>query len=213
MAERPGYIMPSADACPRPLTEREAQDVFAVIAAMGDRIAFRYLLEGCECRAQLMIEELLARGIRPGRAWAVMVGRPLVVASPDAPKRRIKWLNHTAPTIALDDTLDGARVIDPSVTSQGPLTLTDWATAMGVRALLTVEAPLSQAQILAVQRERALAGLELDAVVFHLPLGQAPIPEKGGSGFVIGPDPEEGGSAFAHRKMAEYLTRQQPRGN
>jgi hypothetical protein len=102
MAARPGYITPSSDMPPRPLTESEAQDVFAAIAAMGDRIAFRYLLEGCECRAQLMIEELLARGISPGRAWAVMVGRPLVVRSPDAPKRLIKWLNHTAPTVALD---------------------------------------------------------------------------------------------------------------
>ena len=40
-----------------------------------------------------MIEELLARGITPGRVWAVMVGRPLVVPSPDVPKRLIKYLN------------------------------------------------------------------------------------------------------------------------
>ena len=210
MAEPPGYITPSSDMPPRPLTESEAQDVFAAIAAMGDRIAFRYLLEGCESRAQLMIEELLASGISPGRAWAVMVGRPLVVPSPDAPKRLIKWLNHTAPTVALDATLDGVRVIDPGVTAKGVLTLADWATAMGTRSVLISEVPLSQEQILAMQRERALAGLELDAILFHLPLGQAPIPEKGGSGFGIGPDPAEGSGSFARRKMAEYLTRQQP---
>src|SRR5436190_17840311 len=119
MAERPGYLTPSSDVPSRPLTESEVQDVFAAIAAMGDRIAFRYLLEGCECRAQLMIEELLARGINPGRAWAVMVGRPLIVPNPAAPKRLIKWLNHTAPTIALDATLDGVRVIDPRRDHQG----------------------------------------------------------------------------------------------
>jgi hypothetical protein len=209
MAELPGYITTASHIQPRPLTESEAHDVFTAIAAMDDRIAFRYLLEGCECRAQLMIEELLARGIRPGRVWAVMVGRPLVVSSPDAPKRRIKWLNHTAPTVALNATLDGVRVIDPAVSTKGTLTLADWAAAMGTKSIRISEVPLSQAQILAIQRERALAGLELDVVLFHLPLGQAPIPEKGGSGFVIGADPEEGCSVFAHRKMVDYLARQQ----
>jgi hypothetical protein len=91
--------------------------------------------------------------------------------------------------------------------------LLDWATAMRVKSILISEVPRSQEQILAIHSERALAGLELDAVLFHLPLGQAPIPEKGGSGFVLGPDPEEGCGSFARRKMVEYLTRQQPRDN
>jgi hypothetical protein len=38
------------------------------MAAQGDRIAFRYLLEGCECRSQLMIEFVEGMGIEPGRA-------------------------------------------------------------------------------------------------------------------------------------------------
>jgi hypothetical protein len=54
-----------------------------------------------------------------------MVGRPLVVASPGAPKRLIKWLDHTTPTIALDGTLDGVRAIGPGVTSKGPLGVND----------------------------------------------------------------------------------------
>ena len=141
MTQRPGYITLSSDVPPRPLTQTEAQDVFTAIAAMSDRIAFRYLLEGCECRAQLMIEELLARGISPGRAWAVMVARPLVVPSPDAPKRLIKWFNHTAPTIALDATSDGVRVIDPGVTTTGTLTLADWAAEMGTKAILISQLP------------------------------------------------------------------------
>ena len=41
----------------QPLTQEQAQAVFEAMAALGDRIAFRWLAEGCECRAQLMIEE------------------------------------------------------------------------------------------------------------------------------------------------------------
>ena len=52
-------------------------------------------------------------------------------------------------------------VIDPGVTTKGTPTLADWATAMGTKAILISEVPLSQVQILALQRERALAGLEL----------------------------------------------------
>ena len=41
-------------------------------------------------------------------------------------------------------------------------------------------------------------------------LGVAPIPEKGGSGYVIGPDPAEGASANARRRMKEYLASEEP---
>ena len=54
-----------------PITQDEAQKVFAAMAAKGDEIAFHILAEGCECRAQLMIENILTMGISPGRAWGV----------------------------------------------------------------------------------------------------------------------------------------------
>ena len=41
-----------------PLTRGEAEKVFAAMAAKGDEIAFDNLAEGCECRAQLMIEHM-----------------------------------------------------------------------------------------------------------------------------------------------------------
>ena len=48
---RPGLIRTPVDAAPRPLTVAEAGAVFAAVAALGDRIAFGHLAEGCECRA------------------------------------------------------------------------------------------------------------------------------------------------------------------
>ncbi len=51
---------------PRPLSAEEANGVFAMLAARGDQLAFRYLREGCECRAQLMIE-------RPGGARSIEI--------------------------------------------------------------------------------------------------------------------------------------------
>jgi len=90
---KPGYIQTPADVEPRPLTDREAQEVFDAVAAREDEIAFRYLREGCECRAQLMIEYMVQRGIDPGRAWALAVGRDLAVS--DLQCRRVKLSGET----------------------------------------------------------------------------------------------------------------------
>jgi hypothetical protein len=60
---------------------------------------------------------------------------------------------------------------------------------------------LAQADILDRQTARALRGEELDAVIFNLPLGVAPIPEMGGTGFRIGTDPPDGPGAFARKEL------------
>jgi hypothetical protein len=200
----PGCIKTSADAEARPLSAAEAQQVFAAMAAKGDEIAFAYMQEGCECRAQLMIEHMEAMGIDPGRAWAISVGKPLAVVNPVNPKTTIKWGNHTAPTVAVEGVEYGLLVIDPSLSPTAPMTLSQWAGAMRAQAIEVSEVPLSQAEILSRQSSRALAGQDLDAVVFHLARGRAPIPERGGSGFVLGPDPAQGISAYARRKMLDY---------
>jgi hypothetical protein len=200
----PGCIKTPADAEARPLSDAEAQQVFAAMLAKGEAIAFAYLQEGCECRAQLMIEHMEAMGIDPGRAWALSVGKPLAVVNSINPKTTIKWGNHTAPTVAVEGVEHGLLVIDPSLSPMGPMTLSQWAGAMRAHSIDVSEMPLSQAEILSRQTARALAGQDLDAIIFRLARGQAPIPERGGSGFVLGPDPAEGISAYAHRKMIDY---------
>jgi hypothetical protein len=85
------------------------------------------------------------------------------------------------------------------------MTLSEWAAAMRARSIEISEVPLSQTEILNRQATRALARQDLDAVIFSLARGLAPIPERGGSGFVLGSDPSEGVSAYSHRKMIDYL--------
>jgi len=48
-------------------------------------------------------------------------------------------------------------------------------------------------------------GQPLDAILFSLQRGQAPLPDVGGSGFRIGIDPPEGVSVFAHQQQQKYL--------
>ncbi len=195
------------DAGRRLLTPEAAQQVFAAIAARRDEIAFRYLAEGCECRAQLMIEHLQAMGLEPGRAWAVSVGRPLVFPNPSNPKQTFKWGNHVAPTVPVECIEHGVLVIDPSTQSHA-VPVGEWAAAMTARSIEVLTTGWSQAKIQELQADRALKGEDLDAVVFCLGLGQPPIPERGGSGFRLDADPTEGPSAFARRQMQVFLLRQ-----
>jgi hypothetical protein len=203
---RPGFIKTPADAQPRRLTAAEAQQVFATMAVKDDRIAFKYVRAGCESRAQLMIEFMEEMGIDPGRSWALSVGRDLMIADPLQPRGKITWHNHVAPTVAVEGVPHGVLVIDPSLTKAGPMTLLEWAESMRARSVLISEVPLTQPQIMDLQTARVTSGGQpLDAIVFFLERGTAPLPDLGGSGFQIGIDPPEGVSKFAHQQQQKYL--------
>jgi hypothetical protein len=203
---RPGYIKRAGDAEPRPLTAAEAQEVFEAMAARGDQIAFQYVRAGCESRAQLMIEYMEQMGIDPGRAWVLSVGRDLVIPDPLQPRGTITWNNHVSPTVAVEGVAHGILVIDPSLSKTEPMTLLDWAAAMRARSIEVSEVPLTQAQILELQSARVTGGgRPLDAILFSLERGTAPLPDVGGSGFRIGADPPEGVSEFAHQQQRKYL--------
>jgi len=206
---RPGCILTPQDAAPRPLTTAEAQQVFEAMAAKGDRIAFRYLKEGCECRTQLMIEDMMVIGINPGRVWALCVpGKSLVVANPLNPRQPYKWGNHVAPVVAVDGQPYGVLVIDPSLSKTGPMTILEWTGAMKLSAYEMPAGPLSQVEMLALFSERTLKGSELQGFVYVLELGVSPVSDVPGSGFRIATDPPEGVSAFAHAEMQRLLAEQ-----
>jgi hypothetical protein len=202
-----GYIKTSADANPRPLTAVEVEAVFTGMAALGNKIAFKYLMEGCECRSQLMIEEMLAVGIDPGRVWAMTVpGKTLSVPNPLNPKQPIRWHNHTAPVIALDPTPGGFRVIDPSLPGvRGPLTIVEWAASIRLLAYEMSDQPLSQAEMLSIFAERTRNGQSLHGFVFVVERGVSPVSDIKGSGFRLDVDPPQGVSEFAHERMQDYL--------
>jgi len=190
------------------LSVEQAQEAFAAVAALGDQIPFRWIREGCECRAQLMIEHLQTLGIEAGRVWALGVGRSLVVANPSNPRHPFTWNNHVAPTVAVEGVENGVLVIDPSLSRTGPLTIKAWVGAMRVKAFEVSTIGLSKAEILNRQTERGLAGAPFDAIVFILKVGEPPIPESGGSGFILDPDPPEGISTFVANRVRRLLVLQ-----
>jgi Glutaminase len=187
----------------QPLTPEQAREAFDALAARGDELCFQWLAEGCECRAQLIIEHLLANGLTPGRAWAVAVGRPLRFPQPDHPRHSYKWRNHVAPTVPVPGAEHGVLVLDPSLSPTGPLTLIEWAMSVRARAIEISTVGLTQAEILGRQAARALRGEDLDAVIFNLSPGVARLPEKGGTGFRIAPDPPEGPADFARKELQQ----------
>jgi hypothetical protein len=197
----------------RKLTRKEAEEAFQAVAALRDEIAFGWLAEGCECRAQLMIEHLQAMGLEPGRAWAISVGRMLAFPQANRPGHYYHWQNHVAPTVAVEEVEQAILVIDPSLSPAGPLDLLDWVQILRVRSVHLSDSGLSEAEVMTLQRERVLQGGELDAVVFNLRLGQPPLTNLGGSGFRIGPDPHPGVSMFAHRQMLRLLDLQNQMGS
>lgn len=194
------------------LSPDDAQRVFDLLAVKGDEIAFRWLIAGCECRAQIMIEHIQTMGIVPGRAWAVAVGRSLAVVDPLPPHDLIEWHNHVAPAVRVAGAEQGACVIDPALSRSGPMALADWAGAMRAGAIEISTASLSQLEILNRQATRVLGGQRLDAILFLLDLGVPPIPELGGSGFRLSVDPPEGVSEFSRQIMRQNLAlEKQPR--
>ncbi len=86
------------------------------------------------------------------------------------------------------------------------MTLLEWAEAMRARSIEISLETRTQAQILELQTARVTGGGQpLDAILFSLPRGQAPLPDVGGSGFRLGPDPPEGVSLFSHQQQQKYL--------
>jgi hypothetical protein len=192
----------------RKLTRKEAEEAFYAVAALREQIAFGWLREGCECRAQLMIEHLQGMGLEPGRVWAISVGRMLTFPHPKVAGQTFKWGNHVAPVLAVEGPERGILVIDPALSQTGPLTLSEWMQTMKVKSAHVTDSGLSEAEILTLQSERVLQGEELDAVVFILKLGEPPLVNRGGSGFCIGPDPAMGIGRFARETMRDFLTLQ-----
>jgi hypothetical protein len=210
----PGYIKTPADGEFRPLTQAETEAVFAAMAAKGDKIPFGYLQEGCEVRSQLMIDEMVTMGIDPGRAWALAVpGKTLRVADPHHPRQPIRWGNHTAPTVAIDPTPQGVRVIDPPLPGvSGPLTIEEWASAIHLTAWEMPGKPSSQAEMLALFAQCTMKGQALQGFLFVVARGISSVSDIPGSGFRLAADPPEGISAFVGKEVQRLFREQAKKG-
>jgi hypothetical protein len=194
----------------RPLTPAEVDAVFLAMIGMRGKIPFGFIKEGCEVRSQLMIDVMIARGIDPGRAWALAVpGKTLSVQDPSRPGQLIRWGNHTAPTVAIDASPHGIRVIDPSLPGvRGPLTIEDWAAALKLTVWERPGKPLSQAEMLNRFAHGTMKGQDLGGFIYVVERGVSPVSDIPGSGFRIGPDPLEGVAAFVLKETKRLLKEQ-----
>lgn len=165
------------------VTLEKANAVFQAMVKQDD-IAFRYPVDGCYARAELMVEQMTRRGLKPRKVWAVANGNELIAKTKHHPKGYVTWGYHVAPVLRVRDKDDEQRwyVIDPSLFT-APATLTAWMKAQmkegGHQPFLTVTKP-----------------------------GQAPkwVDNKvrAGSGYWPGGDPKEGAHDHAVATMKKY---------
>jgi hypothetical protein len=161
-----------------------AAAVFSILASRPD-IAFRFPVDGCYARAHLMVKQMKAMGLSPGKAWTfASPGDPLWVDTPNHPDGKVSWGYHVAPTLPVkgDDGVVRDMVIDPSM-SDHPVTVEEWKNAQHDTPTVVQTSP-----------------------------GQPPVPARGGSGYWPGPDPPEGPDAHAQETMEEYKMYEGTRG-
>ncbi len=170
------------------VTPQQAGQVFRTLANRPD-IAFRYVDDGCYARAHLMIEHMLALGMKPARAWTFANGEALHVRRPNDPSKFVTWKYHVAPILRVRfaDGKEAWRVIDPSMFDR-PVSIATWAGAQ--------RRPNSR----------------FKPHVSLTRLGQAPLNEKRvrceGSGYWTGKDPGTDLTAYSRMKMREYKARE-----
>ena len=111
------------------LTISEALAFFDEIAD-DPQMAFNYMNEGCQARAQLMGKRAQEKNIpNIKRAWAFGVGKSLKVTIPN--DRTYGWPHHVALAIPvqLDDNSIEDLVFDPGI-FDGPVTVKEWGETM-----------------------------------------------------------------------------------
>src|SRR5262249_49067031 len=123
--------------------EAKATEVFNWMARQRD-IAFRYPIDGCYARSQLMVERMRKQGFHPAKVWAFANGESLYARTRNNPKGYVTWSYHVAPVLRVRVTPKVQRwfVIDPSLFQQ-PVPIAAWEQAMrksanSHRAYLTV---------------------------------------------------------------------------
>src|SRR5207249_4731468 len=108
---------PSGARPPRELVkEAKAGEVFKWMARQRD-IAYRYPIDGCYARAQLMVERMQKQGFYPFKVWAFANGDSLYARTRNHPRGHVTWSYHVAPVLRVRQENKTQRwyVIDPSL--------------------------------------------------------------------------------------------------
>ncbi len=166
------------------ISHAKAIEVHAWMARQKD-IAFKFPVDGCYARAQLMIERMQKNEFKVRRIWAVANGEPLYARTKNHPRGYVTWAYHVAPVLRVRTGEGGQRwyVIDPSLLDK-PGTVSEWEQTM-------MQTPKSPRPYLTVSK-----------------IGEGPLwldkKRKPGTGYWPGPDPKDGVSAHAVATMKKY---------
>ncbi len=166
------------------VTLARARELFHLMARQHD-VAFRYPIDGCYARAELMIERMRRHGAHPHRVWSVAHGEPLHARTKNVKAGYVEWGYHVAPIlrVRVSATTQKWYVIDPSLFHQ-PVTIPQWEAAQ-------MRTPQSHRPYVTLTR-----------------LGEAPVwvdhKRKPGHGYWPGSDPREGLHNHAVATMKRY---------
>jgi hypothetical protein len=166
------------------VTYSEAVKVFRLMAGQKD-IAFRFPIDGCYARAELMIERLRKKRLHPYRVWSVANGEPLYARTKNNPHGHVTWGYHVAPVLRVRFGKASQRwyVIDPSLFTR-PVTIDQWEGAQ-------MRTKKSHKPYITVTR-----------------IGEAPVwidhKRRNGTGYWPGSDPKIGLHAHAVATMKRY---------
>ncbi len=166
------------------VTLAKAREMFALMAKQHD-VAFRYPIDGCYSRAELMIERMRQRGLHPHRVWSVANGEELYARTKNVKKGYVTWSYHVAPVLRVRVNGQTQRwyVIDPSLFDR-PATIAQWEAVQ-------MRSTTSHKPYVTVSR-----------------VGEAPVwvdhKRKPGHGYWPGADPKEGLHSHAVATMKRY---------
>jgi hypothetical protein len=166
------------------VTLAKAKEEFKLMAGQKD-IAFRYPIDGCYARAELMIERMRQRGLYPSRVWSVANGEELYAVTKNVKKGYVTWSYHVAPIlrVRVDASTQRWYVIDPSLFTQ-PVLIEQWERAQ-------MRPKSTHTPYITVTR-----------------VGEAPVwvdhKRKPGTGYWPGADPSEGLHNHAVTTMKAY---------
>jgi hypothetical protein len=114
------------------VTYERVVEVFKLMVNQRNRdvIAFRYPVDGCYARAELMVEQMQRMGLKPYKIWSVANGEELFARTKNHPRGYVTWGYHVAPVVRVRLSENSQRwyVIDPSM-SDLPMTITQWEQA------------------------------------------------------------------------------------
>src|SRR5208282_6419970 len=109
------------------ISQREAQKIFNELASRTD-IAWNYAPDGCYARAHIMVQQMIEKGLAPGKAWTFNTPKGYMWV--EGPGGKVSWCFHVAPTlpVRMPDGSVKDMVFDPSLFDR-PVSVEDWAHA------------------------------------------------------------------------------------